>query len=65
MNVAVAESRCNHSGEHDEPNEKRVTGLADPSRWQLEGEGRTRTRGADVVIETTVHDQRLSLVPSG
>jgi hypothetical protein len=46
------------------PTQFRVSGLEDPARWRLEGEGRTRTSGADLVIETTVRDQRLALVPS-
>jgi hypothetical protein len=47
------------------PTQFRVTGLEDATRWRLEGEGRTNPIGADLVIETTVGDQRLTLVPTG
>ena len=42
-----------------------VAGLADPTRWRLEGDGRATANGADLVVETTVRDHRLALTPSG
>jgi hypothetical protein len=41
-----------------------IAGLEDPTRWRLEGDGRTSRNGAELVVETTVRDHRLALVPS-
>jgi hypothetical protein len=62
------------------PTSFRVCGLEDPSRWRLQGEGRgegrgkgqgegrgesrVRTSGSDLVVETTIRDQRLVLLPT-
>ncbi|MFP6627784.1 MAG: hypothetical protein VCC67_01965 [Myxococcota bacterium] len=73
--VALAEARWNAGVLHlrldpqsteveGTPTQFRISGLADPSRWRLEGEGSTRVNGLDLVVETTVRDHRLVLAPS-
>ena len=47
------------------PTQFRVVGLEDVSRWRLEGDGRCNANGTELIIETTVRDHRLVLVPFG
>jgi hypothetical protein len=47
------------------PTQLRVTGLDDPTRWRLTGAGRSRASDGDLVIDTTVGDHRLALIPAG
>jgi hypothetical protein len=46
------------------PTQFRVIGLEDATRWQLEGDGHCVVDGDDLIIETTIADHRLLLVPS-
>ncbi len=47
-----------------ETTEFRITGLADPSRWRVEGEARLEVRGRELIVETAVRNQRLVLLPT-
>ncbi len=73
--VALAEARWEDDRLHlrlhpqsDEvlgrPTHFRVTGLDDPDRWRVEGDARLVSRAGDLVVETSVRDQRLTLRPA-
>jgi len=73
--VALAEARWDqgalrlrlhpqHDGTEATPTQFRVTGLEDATRWRLEGDGTASVDGAELIIDTTVRDHRLALVPS-
>ncbi len=73
--VALAEARWDRGAlrlrlhpQHDEadgtPTQFRVTGLEDAARWRLKGDGSARVDGTELIIDTTVRDHRLALVPS-
>jgi hypothetical protein len=47
-----------------EPTRFRVTGLEAPDRWQVEGDARLGSEGRDLVVETSIRDQRLTLRPT-
>jgi hypothetical protein len=42
----------------------RVTGLDDPNRWRVDGDAQLASSGQDLVVETSIRDQRLTLRPS-
>ena len=46
-----------------QPTRFRVTGLDDPDRWRVEGDARLATRAGKLVVETSVRDHRLTLLP--
>ena len=46
------------------PTRFKIVGLADPTRWRLDGDGEIRTDGNELIINTTARDHRLVLVPS-
>jgi len=46
------------------PTQFKVTGLRDPTRWRIEGDARAEVRDADLIIDTTVGDHLLSLLPA-
>jgi len=45
------------------PTRFRVTGLDDPDRWRVEGDARLASRAGDLIVETSLRDQRLTLLP--
>jgi hypothetical protein len=72
--VALAEARWENRKLHlrlhpqnekveGQPTRFRVSGLDDPSRWQVEGDARLSSEAGDLVVETAVRDQRLTLRP--
>ena len=46
------------------PTRFRVTGLGDPDRWRVEGDARLASRAGDLIVETSLRDQRLTLLPA-
>ena len=46
------------------PTRFRVTGLDDPDRWRVEGDARLASRAGDLIVETSLRDQRLTLLPA-
>ena len=46
------------------PTQFKVVGLRDPTRWRIEGDAQAEARGADLVIDTTVGDHLLGLLPA-
>ncbi len=45
------------------PTRFRIKGLDDPDRWRVEGDARLDSVAGDLVVETTVLDHRLTLLP--
>ena len=73
--VALAEARWQQGQLHlrlhpqneearGQPTRFRVTGLDAPERWRAEGDARLSRAAGDLVVETTVRDQRLTLRPA-
>lgn len=46
------------------PTQFKITGLQEPSHWRVEGDARATVRGSDLVIDTTVKDHRIALLPT-
>lgn len=46
------------------PTAFKICGLQDPNRWRIEGDARVAVSGPDIVIETTVRDHRLEVLPA-
>lgn len=46
------------------PTRFRVTGLADPNRWRVEGDARLSSLEGDLVVETSILDHCLTLIPA-
>jgi hypothetical protein len=46
------------------PTRFRVTGLAAPDRWRVEGDARLGAEDGDLVVETSIRDRRLTLRPA-
>jgi hypothetical protein len=46
------------------PTRFRVTGLADSSLWRVEGDARLSSLEGDLVVETSILDHRLTLIPA-
>jgi hypothetical protein len=42
----------------------RICGLQDPTRWRVDGDAQATVSGPNIVIDTTVRDHRLALLPA-
>jgi hypothetical protein len=47
-----------------QPTQFKISGLQEPSHWRVEGEARATVRGSDLMIDTTVKDHRIALLPT-
>lgn len=46
------------------PTRFKITGLQDPARWRIEGDATATAGDRDVVIETTIREHGIALIPT-